>query len=110
MGDVTAQEQAVKIVFDSVNHVQKKCKCKFNCNNPHNNGGKCYKCEIPVPEDTGTTQHDNNVVNEEADLGSDDDIDLSDEENTDGTLPKIEGVTEHNTEILSSDSDSDYEI
>lgn len=26
-----------------------KCKCKAQCNNPHNNGGKCPKCSTPEP-------------------------------------------------------------
>ena len=33
----------------------RKCKCKGNCRNPHNNGGTCARCEQDESDDGGGT-------------------------------------------------------
>ena len=38
-----------------------KCKCKINCKNPHNNGGKCDKCKVANTEMTTTNSEPPNT-------------------------------------------------
>ena len=41
-----------------------RCKCHQTCRNPHNNGGKCSKCDVPsAPQNQ--EKHDNDIVIEE---------------------------------------------
>lgn len=41
-----------------------RCKCHQTCRNPHNNGGKCSKCDVPsAPQNQ--EKHDNDILIEE---------------------------------------------
>ena len=39
----------------------RKCKCKGNCRNPHNNGGTCARCEQDESDDGGSTDDEEAV-------------------------------------------------
>ena len=47
-----------------------KCKCKAQCNNPHNNGGKCPRCSTPMgdSESEDSDQEDETQTNEKESL------------------------------------------
>lgn len=41
-----------------------KCKCKGNCKNTHNNGGKCPNCEVQEESDSDVTDTDDEQPSE----------------------------------------------
>ena len=56
---VMEQLQVVEVVLKCANHVATlKCKCKLQCNSPHNNVGKCT---------TPTTAEDHDSSDDESD-------------------------------------------
>ena len=66
-----------------------KCKCKINCNNPHNNGGTCDKCKVDttvtntnheIPNINNDDNNDDNNDNNETDDNHDEDGDNPDED------------------------------
>ena len=61
----------------------RKCKYRGNCNNPHNNGGKCPICEVPEQseeEDDGDEQSTELVTRTADELHCNTDSDDSDNE------------------------------
>ena len=74
--------------FRSCKPCSMKCKCKMRCNNPHNNGGKCKKCETMAAEE------------------SEDDSEQSDNEQSEDTVPVISSTSDRNDNI-NTDTDSD---
>ena len=62
-----------------------KCKCKINCNNPHNNGGTCDKCKVGTTvtntnHEIPNINNDDNNDNNETDDNHDEDGDNPDED------------------------------
>ena len=67
-----------------------KCKCRGNCNNPHNNGGTCLKCRV---------QHET------------DGSDVTDDEELPDTLPLVTRSTDMiDTDTEESDDETDNNV
>ena len=73
--------------FRSCKPCTMKCKCRMRCNNPHNNGGKCIKCDMIAEE-------------------SEEESAESDNEESENTVPLISSNND-DTYNVHTDTDSD---
>ena len=96
-----------------------KCKCKINCKNPHNNGGKCDKCRVvnadvstitnsePQNIDNGDSSENTNYDgNSENTQSGDNNENTNDDEGSDSSYDD-DGDSEHEEESNDTNEQDD---
>ena len=96
-----------------------KCKCKTNCKNPHNNGGKCDKCKVVNTVMTATNSEPSNIDSddnketnnndENSDSNHDDDGDSECEEECNDTTEQDDAMLPTQLAMLNDRVDTDSE-